>query len=235
MHASKRTLNVLLVEDDTDVAAGIGDYLGAHDLAVDFAYTAAQARARLRERTFDVVILDVNLPDQDGLTLFRWLKSEGGLRSPVLFLTARGALDDKLHAFALGAVDYMVKPFAPAELVARVRAIVAHVTAGGGAQLQVGGYILDLHGYRLQRDGAGVALHAAGFTLLRRLMEASPACVSRDELCTLLWDGQPPDSNPLRMHVYQLRQAFLRQFGQPLIKTMRGVGYCFVGEADAAP
>ena len=235
MHASKRTLNVLLVEDDTDVASGIGDYLGAHDLAVDFAYTAAQAKARLREGAFDVVILDVNLPDQDGLTLFRWLKSEGGLRSPVLFLTARGELDDKLHAFALGAVDYMVKPFAPAELLARVLAIAAHVQAGGGAQLQVGDYVLDLHGYRLQHGGTGVALHAAGFTLLRRLMEASPGCVSRDELCNLLWDGVPPDSDPLRMHVYQLRQAFLRQFGQSLIKTMRGVGYCFVEDADAAP
>ena len=234
MQASKRTLNLLLVEDDTDVAAGIGDYLGSHDVVVDFAFTAAQAKARLRERAFDVVVLDVNLPDQDGLTLFRWLKSEGGLRSPVLFLTARGALDDKLHAFALGAVDYMVKPFAPAELLARVRAIATHVPAGGAAQLQVGDYILDLHGHRLQRGGTGLTLHAAGFTLLRRLMEASPACVSRDELCTLLWGDEPPDSDPLRMHVYQLRQAFLRQFEQPLIKTVRGVGYCFVGDIDAA-
>ncbi len=235
MHSSHRPINVLLVEDDIDVAAGIGDYLAAHDVGVDFAYTAGQARSRLRDGAFDVIVLDVNLPDQDGLALFRWLTAEGGLRSPVLFLSARGALDDKLQAFSLGAVDYMIKPFAPAELLARLRAITAHVPISGGAHLQVDDYILDLHGYRLRCGSRGVPLHAAGFTLLRRLMEVSPACVSRDELCALLWDGEPPGSDPLRMHIYQLRRALLREFGQPLIKTTRGVGYRFVGNADAAP
>lgn len=233
MRASGRTLKLLLVEDDTDIAAGIADYLGAHGLVVDFAYTTAQARARLREDAFDLVVLDVNLPDGDGLALCRSLKQSGGLRSPVLFLTARGALDDKLEAFEAGAVDYMVKPFAPSELLARVRAIAAHVPARGGAQLSVADFTLDLHGYQLQRGNISVALHAAGFTLLRCLMEASPGCVSRDELCTLLWDGEPPESDPLRMHIYQLRQVLLRQFGEPLITTVRGVGYRFVSSADA--
>ena len=108
MKAGERPLRLLLVEDDIDVAAGIGDYLDAHGVQVDFACTAAQAQARLRAQSFELVVLDVNLPDQDGLSLCRDLKREGGLRSPVLFLTARAALDDKLGAFAAGAVDYMV-------------------------------------------------------------------------------------------------------------------------------
>lgn len=235
MHTRQRPIRLLLVEDDADIAAGIGDYLGAHGVEVDFAYTAAQARARLQAQAFDLVVLDVNLPDQDGLSLCHALKRECGLRAPVLFLTARGALEDKLRAFDSGAVDYMVKPFAPAELLARARAIVAHVPASGGAQLRVGPYALDLHGHLLRRGDTTLALHASGFALLRRLMEASPACVPREALCALLWPDGPPGSDPLRMHVYQLRQQFAAGFGQPLIATVRGVGYRFIAEdGDAA-
>ena len=231
----RRPTRLLLVEDDADIAAGIGDYLGVHGMEVDFAYTAAQARARLQAQPFDLVVLDVNLPDQDGLSLCQALKREGGLRAPVLFLTARGALEDKLRAFDSGAADYMVKPFAPAELLARARAIVAHVAASGGAQLRVGAYALDLHGHLFRRGEPVLALHASGFVLLRRLMEASPGCVPREELCALLWPEGAPGSDPLRMHVYQLRQQFAASFGQPLIATVRGVGYRFLAEDGDAP
>ncbi|UWX04140.1 response regulator transcription factor [Pseudoxanthomonas sp. NC8] len=163
------------------------------------------------------------------MALCRALKREAGLRSPVLFLTARGALADKLEAFDAGAVDYMVKPFAPAELLARARAIVAHAPATGGAQLRVGDYVLDLQGHLLRHGEAVQPLHATGLVLLRSLMEASPGCVSREELCALLWQDGPPGSDPLRMHVYQLRRQFGHRFGRPLIATMRGVGYRFTG------
>lgn len=228
-------LTLLLVEDDADIAAGIADYMDAHGVRVDFGYTAAQARARLLERTFDLVVLDVNLPDESGLSLCRSLKQDGGLRCPVLFLTARGALDDKLTAFDAGAVDYMVKPFAPAELLARARAIAAHIPSSGGLQVRVGGYALDLRGQLLRRGEASLPLHASGFALLRRLMDVSPACVSREELSALLWNDGQPDSEPLRMHIYQLRQRLERCFGQPLISTVRGVGYRFVEENSDDP
>ena len=222
-------MRLLLVEDDADIAAGIGEFLGTHGIEVDFAYSAGQARARLQEHAFDLVVLDVNLPGQDGLALCRALKREAGLRSPVLFLTARGALADKLEAFDAGAVDYMVKPFAPAELLARARAIVAHAPATGGAQLRVGDYVLDLQGHLLRHGEAVQPLHATGLVLLRSLMEASPGCVPREELCALLWQDGPPGSDPLRMHVYQLRRQFEHRFGRPLIATVRGVGYRFTG------
>ena len=231
MRTGGRPLRLLLVEDDADIAAGIGDYLGVHGVEVDFAYTATQARSHLQARAFDLVVLDVNLPGEDGLSLCRSLKHESGLRSPVLFLTARGALADKLVAFEAGAVDYMVKPFAPAELLARARALVAHAPASGGAQLHAGAYVLDLKGHLLIRDDVSLALQATAFTLLRRLMEASPGCVSRGDLCALLWEDGPPGSDPLRMHVYQLRQQLVRSFGRPMIHTVRGVGYRFVAEA----
>ncbi|WP_202843075.1 response regulator transcription factor [Luteimonas saliphila] len=228
-------LRLLLVEDDVDVAAGIGDYLGSHGVAVDFAYNAAQARARLQAQPFDLAVLDVNLPDQNGMALCRSLKREGGMRAPVLFLTARGSLDDKLAAFAAGAVDYMVKPFAPAELLARARAITAHVAHAGGLQLRVGAYVLDIQRHLLQRDDESLPLHGTGLVLMRELMEASPGAVSRQLLCERLWQGEPPDSDPLRMHVYQLRRHCLRAFGVPLIANVRGVGYRFSAEATDAP
>lgn len=233
MRTGNQSLKLLLVEDDIDVAAGIGDYLAAHGVEVDFACDAAQAHARLRDDTFDVVVLDVGLPDQDGLSLCHSLKREGGLRSPVLFLTARDALDDKLQGFAAGATDYMVKPFAPAELLARVRAIAAHVpAAGGGALLRVGAYALDLQGRTLARADRHLTLHAAGFVLLRRLMQASPGSVSRSALCELLWEGDVPESDPLRMHIYQLRRSLTECFGVELIETVRGIGYRFAVQDD---
>lgn len=237
MRRNSPPLTLLLVEDDADIAAGIGDYLDGHGVRVDFAYTAAQARARLQEKVFDLVVLDVNLPGENGLSLCRSLKREAGLGCPVLFLTARGKLDDKLTAFDAGAVDYMVKPFAPAELLARIRAITAHAPSSSGLHLCVGAYTLDLQGQLLRQGDASLALHATGFTLLRRLMEASPACVSREELSMLLWEEGQPDSEPLRMHVYQLRQRLEHCFGQSLIGTVRGVGYRFIaghgGDDDA--
>lgn len=226
-------LRLLLVEDDVDVAAGIGEYLDRHGVAVDFAYSAAQARARLEAQPFDLAVLDANLPDQNGMALCRSLKNEGGLGSPVLFLTARDSLDDKLAAFEAGAVDYMVKPFAPAELLARVRAITTHAAHSGGVQLRVGRYALDSRHHLLKRDGDSLALHATGFVLMRELMEASPGFVPRRILCERLWQGEPPDSDPLRMHVYQLRKHCLSAFGAPLIATVRGVGYRF-SEEEAA-
>lgn len=228
-------LRLLLVEDDVDVAAGIGDYLGSHGVVVDFAYNAAQARARLQAQTFDLAVLDVNLPDQNGLALCESLKREGAMPTPVLFLTARDALDDKLAAFAAGAVDYMVKPFSPAELLARARAITTHTAHVGGLQLRVGGYVLDIQRHLLKRGGDVLSLHATGLLLMRELMEASPGSVSRHALCERLWQGEPPDSDPLRMHVYQLRQHCLRRFGVPLIANVRGVGYRFSAEAMDAP
>ena len=239
MSASTPPLKLLLVEDDIDIAAGIGDYLAMHGVRVDFAYTAAQARVRVLAEAYDLLVLDINLPDQDGLALCRTLKRDCGLRSPVLFLTARGGLGDKLHAFDAGAVDYMVKPFAPAELLARVRAIAAHVPTAGGAQLRVGGYTLDLHGQLLSRGERRLQLHPAGFAILRRLMDASPGSVGKDALCASLWADEPPESEPLRAHVYHLRQALTQCFGQPLIDTVRGVGYRLVvdenGCDDDAP
>lgn len=220
-------IRVLLVEDDLDVAAGIGDYLEARGLLVDYAGSASEARAQVARTLFDILVLDVNLPGQDGITLCRELKQAHGLATPAIFLTARGALQDKLDGFAAGAVDYMVKPFAPAELLARIQAICAHVASPSGLSLEAGGYVLDLHSGLLSHAGRDLQLHAAGLAILRRLMQAYPRSVGKQALREGLWGDEAPDSDPLRAHVYQLRQAMLECFGEAPISTVRGIGYRF--------
>lgn len=225
MAINKRRL--LLVEDDIDLAAGIGEYLADHGLDVDFAYNAAQARERVGATTFDLLVLDVNLPGQDGIALCRELKHAMALATPVIFLTARGALDDKLRGFEAGGVDYMVKPFAPAELLARIRAITAHVATSERLVLVVDGYTLDLRSGLLSLGPRQLQLHASGLAILRRLMQAHPGSVSRQRLCDELWGDESPQSEPLRAHIYQLRQAMQTALGASPIITMRGIGYRF--------
>lgn len=220
-------IRVLLVEDDLDVAAGIGEFLGAHGLEVDFAYSAAQARSRLLDAAFDVFVFDVNLPGEDGITLCRELKREQSLRQPAIFLTARGELSDKLRGFEAGAVDYMVKPFAPAELLARIRALVDHGSSADGASLQVGEYRLDPRRGLLSRGERNLALQATPLAIMRHLMQAHPGTVARQALYDDLWGDEAPDSDSLRTHVYHLRQLLLERFGEAPIVTVRGLGYRF--------
>ena len=224
-------VRVLLVEDDLDVAAGLGAYLDQRGVTVDFAYTAREARHLASQSTFDIVVLDVQLPDGNGIALCRELKDRG-LRSPVLFLTARGALEDKLRGFDAGGIDYMVKPFAPAELLARIKALARHIPASGGLVVRVGDFSLDPNAALMTGPDGRVALHATAVLILRRLMDASPGSVTRDELNALLWGDMSPASDPLRMHIYELRRTLSTAFGAPLIETVRGVGYRF-GAGDA--
>ncbi|WP_187775754.1 response regulator transcription factor [Luteimonas suaedae] len=220
-------IRVLLVEDDLDIAAGLGDYLAAHGLIVDFAGNATEARARLLDGRFDVLVLDVNLPGEDGVALCRSLKQDQSLRLPVIFLTAHGSLDDKLRGFAAGALDYVLKPFAPAELLARLNAIAVQAGGAGGVCLRVGDYVLDPQRGLLQRGDVHLSLHATGLAILRRLMQAHPGSVGKQALSEGLWGDEPPDSDPLRAHIYQLRQALQARFGEAPIVTVRGVGYRF--------
>ena len=233
MPLSPAAVRVLLVEDDLDVAAGLGAFLEQQGVVVDFAYTAREAHRLAVDFAVDVVVLDVQLPDGDGIALCRRLK-ERGLRSPVLFLTARCALDDKLRGFDAGGVDYVVKPFAPAELLARIRALALHVPASGGMHLRVRDFSLDPKTALLTGPGGRAPLHATAVLIVRRLMEASPGSVSRDELNALLWGERPPASDPLRMHIYELRQTLTKAFGRPLIETVRGFGYRFEASNDGA-
>lgn len=220
------TLRVLLVEDDLDVAAGLVDYLEARGMIVDHAIDAREAEARLLEDSHDLWLFDVQLPGEDGLALCRRLKQDRAATPPVLILTARGALQDRLAGFAAGAIDYVVKPYEPAELVARIRALTRHVPARGGGWIEAAGWRLDPQRGLLERDGRRLQLGASATRLLRRLMQASPGCVSRAALGEALW-GEAGDDDDLRTHLYELRRALRAAFDEAPIHTVRGLGLRF--------
>lgn len=221
-----RPIRVLLIEDDFDVAAGLSEYLEARGVRVDFAYSLRDARQSLREADPDILLLDVELPDGDGIDFCRRIAEEGGLPGPVLFLTARGDLEDLLAGFAAGGADYIVKPFEPAELLARIRAAGRQSAARSFRDpLVAGAYVLERTAGLLHRADRSLHLQKSGLCIVSALMEASPGTMGRDRLSALLWDGETPESDPLRAHIHGLRRALKHAFGANPIVTVRGRGY----------
>lgn len=223
-------LRVLLVEDDLDISAGLIDYFEAHGIDTEHAFNAREAQARLLEGRFDLWLFDVQLPGEDGFSLCRRLKATQAGTAPVLFLTARGALHDRLAGFEAGAVDYVIKPFEPAELVARVRALAWHVPARAGGWIVVDGWRLDPQRGLLEHGGTQLQLSASATRLLRCLLQASPGCVSRAELGEALW-GEAGEDDDLRTHLYALRRSLREAFGEAPIHSERGLGVRFGGAA----
>ncbi len=229
MAVTDACIRLLLVEDDFDVAASLATYLEPRGIDMTFAYSAREAAQMALALPLDVAVFDVQLPDGDGVALCADLKSRG-LACPVVFLTARGSLEDKLRGFDAGGIDYVVKPFEPAELLARIRGIVSQVAPGGRAMtLQAAGYTLDVRTGTLRHGDASLALGATQLRIVRALMEAYPGTLARADLVDRLWEGEAPASDPLRMHIYHLRQALSAALGKPLIATVRGMGFRFDG------
>jgi DNA-binding response OmpR family regulator len=218
-------LQLLLVEDHEALRTQIAALLRGAGHRVDEASDGRLALQQALAEPPDVLLLDIGLPGLDGLKLCERLRRESARQVPVLMLTARDSLDDKLAGFAAGGDDYLVKPFAGPELLARVAALARRGGAGQDYLLRVGPLSLDRRGAEAHRDGQRLALPPTPFAILRLLMEAHPRALSRSELIRRLWDDEPPDSDPLRSHVHQLRQLMDRPFDQALLKTVHGVGY----------
>ena len=175
---------------------------------------------------YDVIILDLMLPGMDGLSLCKKLRNEARKDTPVLMLTARDTLQDKIAGLDTGADDYLVKPFEIQELEARVRALIRRHKGGLSPQtMSVGDLVLDTGTLAVRRAGREIALAPIGLKLLTVLMRASPRVVSRRELERQVWGDVLPDSDTLRSHLYTLRKAIDRPFDQPLLHTVQGAGY----------
>ncbi len=216
---------VLVVEDNRDICANIATYLEKHGYLLDFAYDGISAMHLALTNPFDVIVLDLMLPGMDGLSFCHRLRSDAKLDTPVLMLTARDTLDDKLKGFEVGADDYLVKPFALQELHVRLQAL--HRRSHGKLDnlLTVGDLTMNKSTLQVHRAGQRIELNPACLKLLQRLMEDSPAVVTRSVLETLLWADEPPDGDALRSHFYKLRQAIDRPFEVPLIHTVHRIGY----------
>jgi DNA-binding response OmpR family regulator len=220
-------MRLLVVEDEEDLAEGLRVGLARTGYAVDVALDAAEAYDRLTVNEYDLMLLDVNLPDGDGFTLCRSLRNgevdtpgDGDLR--VLMLTARGGLDDRVRGLDTGADDYLVKPFALAELLARIRALLRRDTAGTSSVLTVGPLSLDAARHQAGLRGAPLSLTPKEFGVLEYLMTRPGRVISSEELLEHVWDANAdPFTQTVRVTVGTLR----RKLGEGWIETVVGRGY----------
>lgn len=224
-------IRVLIVEDNRDICANIATYLEKHDYILDFAYDGISAMHLMLNNPYDAVVLDLMLPGMDGLRFCQKLRAEANIHTPVLMLTARDTLEDKLKGFAAGADDYLVKPFALQELHARLQALYKRSQGKTDKLLTVGELTLNKSTLQVHRAGERLDLNPVGLKLLQRLMEQAPSVVTRDDLETLLWADAPPDGDALRSHMYKLRQAIDKPFARPLIHTVHRIGYRIAEDA----
>lgn len=216
---------VLLVEDNRSLAANVHEYLAATGWRVDHAYDGAAALVLAARETFDLIVLDIALPRIDGFGVCARLRKDLGLTVPVLMLTARDTLPDKLDGFAAGADDYLTKPFALAELDVRLRALLRR-ERGRDTRLVVGDLVFDTQTREVVRAGKPLRLSPTGLRLLECLMRRSPAVVGRAELAYQIWGDDPPAAEAaLRVHLHALRVAVDRPFARRLLHTLPGSGY----------
>lgn len=225
-------IRALIVEDNRDICENIAAYLEKHNYLLDFAYDGVSATQLTRLNQYDVIVLDLMLPRMDGLSFCQKLREEAEVETPVLMLTARDTLDDKLKGFKAGADDYLVKPFALQELHVRLQALYKRSHRRADKILSVGDLTLNTSTLQVHRAGRLIELTPASIRLLQRLMQESPCVVSRDELETLLWADEPPDGDALRSHLYKLRQAIDRPFDSPLIHTVHRIGYRMAEDSE---
>ncbi|MBB4863605.1 DNA-binding response OmpR family regulator [Pseudomonas nitritireducens] len=218
-------MRILLVEDNRDILANMADYLGLKGYTVDCAQDGLSGLHLAATAHYDLIVLDVMLPGLDGFTLCRRLREDARRDTPVIMLTARDQLDDRLQGFRSGADDYLLKPFALSELAARIEAVLRRSQGGGRRELQVADLSYNLDTLEVSRAGKPLKLNPIGLKLLAVLMQKSPHVVRRDVLEEAVWGDDCPDSDSLRSHVHQLRQVIDKPFGSSLLHTVHGVGY----------
>lgn len=229
-------LRVLVIEDSQDLAANLVDFLNAKGHLVDAAADGVTGLHLAVTHEYDAIVLDLILPGMDGITLCRKLREEAGRGTPVLMLTARDSLDDKIIGLESGADDYVVKPFALRELEARLRALARRASGQDRRQrLQVGDLVLDTATLQLSRAERVIELPPIPLRILEQLLRASPRVLSREEIERAVWGDTPPDSDALRAHLHVLRSAIDKPFETPLLRTLRGRGWQIVSGDGAAP
>ncbi|WP_346837678.1 response regulator transcription factor [Microbulbifer sp. SAOS-129_SWC] len=214
-------MRVLLIEDDSSLADGIATALRHSGYAVDLAATGREGIALARAARPDVILLDLGLPDLDGVEVLQQLRA-GGSKSAVLILTARDDLASKVRGLDAGADDYLTKPFAVDELLARLRALERRAGGGVSAEIAIGDVTINLASHEVKRAGVAVKLSRREFTLLRALAERPGHILSREQLEDKLYSwGEAVSSNTVDVHIHNLRKKIYPEF----IQTIRGVGY----------
>jgi DNA-binding response OmpR family regulator len=218
-------MRILLVEDERKVASFLARGLRENAYAVDVAETGGQALERAQAASYDAILLDVRLPDLDGIQVCRKLR-QWGIQTPILMLTARSLIEHRVEGLDAGADDYLTKPFALAELQARLRALLRRGLQHGGATLRYADLELDRHRRRVRRGAQPVPLTLKEFALLEFLLVRAPEAVTRSEIIEHVWDSHfDSETNLVEVYINRLRQKVDQDSAVKLLHTVRGVGY----------
>ena len=215
---------ILIIEDNQDIRYNLVDFLEAKGHQTDNTDDGLKALALLTLQQFDIIILDIMLPGMDGIGLCKELRTRGN-ETPILFLSARDSVQDRIEGLSNGADDYPVKPFSLAELELRIGAILRRVRRPASHILQVADIAMNLDELTVTRAGVPVRLNPMTFKILKILMLKSPSVVTREEMEHELWGDDRPDSDSLRTHIHNLRVAIDTPFDKPLIRTISGFGW----------
>ncbi|CAN7487104.1 response regulator transcription factor [Pseudoxanthomonas sp. LjRoot143] len=217
---------ILLVEDNRILAEAVGSYLETRGLDVDYAVDGMEGYRLAQENRYDAIVLDGNMPRMDGLEVVRKLREESRMSTPIIMVTARDTLEDKIRGLELGVDDYLTKPFAAQELEARLRAVIRRNRKQlCGQALRVGDLTYDPASQRATRAGKELHLSRVATQLLQILMRESPRVVTRREIEREIWGDDLPDSDVLRSHLYNLRKGIDKDFSSPLLQTVQSAGY----------
>lgn len=219
-------MRLLIVEDNRRLVANLFDYFEQRGHVLDAAPDGVVGKWLARNHRYDAIILDRALPRLDGCQMLQELRDEDGSDVPVIMLTAKAELSDKVEGFRAGADDYLTKPFDFLELELRLQALVSRAARLGRKQLlEVADLQFDLGTMTVTRGGQPLQLYPACRTLLRELMRASPDVVPRERLEEALWGDAPPESDRLRSYMHELRRRVDAPFDLKLIQTVSRVGY----------
>ncbi|MCD9095395.1 response regulator transcription factor [Luteimonas fraxinea] len=228
MSIPHRRTTVLLVDDDARLAALTTDWLEKKGIAVDYAASGSDALNLATEQRFDAILLDIDMPGMCGITVCRRLRDTSNASTPIVMLTARDSIETKVAGLEAGADDYVVKPFWPDELIARIEALTRRTRKEVAPEaVELDGVRVDPWCGEVTRDGKLVRVLPTGMAILLALMRAHPRALTRQELLVEIWGAHLPESDSLRSHIYQLRKHLNAGFDEPLIETLPGAGMRF--------
>ncbi len=222
-------LKLLLIEDDVMLGEAVVSYLEAHQNQVDWVQDGAIAMHAAESQNYDCIILDINLPHKNGFEILRAMRAKK-VSTPVLILSVRDGLEDKLKGLDQGADDYLTKPFALQELVARIQALYRRKYSDGIARLSHGDITFDLSQMQVYKQEQPISLQQRELALLKVLLAKRGQVLSSEFLADQLYDFDDVMSNSIQVHIYQLR----KKLGKDLIHTRRGLGYCIMPAKDAS-
>lgn len=227
--------SVLLIEDHADIAEMVGAYLENREYIIDYATDGITGLHLAVSNRYDAIILDLMLPGMDGLEVCHKIRNDARSDVPIIMLTARDTLDDKITGLDKGADDYLIKPFAIQELEARLRSHIRRYSGDIKKEIiSVGELSIDTSTLKVKRADKELVITPIGLRILSVLMRASPAVVSRRELERQVWGDILPDSDTLRSHLYNLRKVIDKPFDKKMLLTVQGSGFKIVDSDETS-